>query len=189
MIKSSHIYAIAALAAVLTAASFGSGTVRAAAAAVQTVITNTSSNPVPVVAQGTTLVQDASALGRTPVSQIGDAFIPTDDFRASDLIYTVPAGKRLVVQQLFGQAVIGKDETVTMAKIGGYPVTFTPAGNGVMYQGLAKLEKSFASMSTQATYVFGPGTPIYIIAQRNVDTSGYTADVVMGFSGYLENAN
>ena len=184
-----QLYVIASLVTILTAASFASkGSVKAATP-LQTVVVNTSSNPVPVKTQGTSLVQDAGVLARTPVSAVADASIPFDDFRASAPIYTVPDGKRLVVTQVFGQAILGQDEKLTMAKFGGYPLDFTDHGNGVMFQGPSKTIKSFASLSTPANFVFNPGDNINVFAQRNVDTSGYFTDVVIGFSGYLEPAN
>jgi hypothetical protein len=70
---SRHLYAIAGLATVLTAASFGSPHTRAVALRAPTsnvVVTNTSGNPVPTSAQGTTQVAGTVAISGTPSVQL-----------------------------------------------------------------------------------------------------------------------
>ena len=67
---SRHFYAIAAIAAVLTATSFGTGRAGARFSPTQNVmVTNTASQPVPTSAQGTTTVGGTVSVGNFPSTQ------------------------------------------------------------------------------------------------------------------------
>src|SRR6476659_2671766 len=156
MAFSRHLYAILGLAAVLTAVSFGTGATKKVASPLQTVVTNTTANPVPVRSQGITAVQEVAPAARTYVSERVDAAIEPDDFQGQATVYTVPAGKRLVVQQIFGQAVMGQDERITFAVFGRYPVTFIPTGNGLQPQGQSIQTKAVSSFEAPANFVVGP---------------------------------
>jgi len=180
---SRHIYAVAAIGLVLTAASFGTGhaKLKGAPSATPTnvVVVNSAASPANT--------RDVTLAGRTPINvQLPQQTI-VDGTGSVDHVpmYTVPAGKRLIIQQVYGLATGPTGEYVALgffAVTDGsnnrlFPIVFdsqdTPGGN-------------IGHCMSNVYYPVDPGMSIQLSLGRTGLTGSTVA--IVGFAGYLENA-
>ena len=177
---SRHLYAVGGIMAVLTAASFGTAHYKAPPPAMSNVIVaNTPAQPIPV--------KDSS--GHTPITIENSNITITDGNGSVDnvAVYTVPAGKRLIIQTLFGAANGPANEPIAIGLM--------KAGTGANLKDInfqlqtspSVTGESLQTYLQSTTLSFEAGSPITISFGRT-DITGLTrAD--FGFSGYLENAS
>jgi len=188
-----HFYAIAGILVVLSAASLGAGG-RGASKSVPlpVVVTNPTSNPVNTKAVGTTQVAGTVNVGNTVgVQQDFTNFVPVfatvkahyNDGEASSetAIYTVPAGKMLVMQA----------ETVrgSFSDSNDYLLGAELSINGPIRDIPIPISNFFSSTETDVsgsfngTYYMPENTTIYAVASRAAATGD--VEFEFGMSGYL----
>ena len=133
-------------------------------------INNTNSNPVPVT---------VAVSARQPVL-VNTALRIEDGVAEGSVLgaYTVPAGKRLVIQYIFGQASLPDGQRLSLGTINIFPVHFTDSG---MFLG-----ELISDATIQVNYTLLADTRLDFPAFRS-GSSGI-GRVFMGFSGYLEDA-
>ena len=215
-----HLYAIAAILAVLTAASIGTTHAKRIAAnnPLQVFVTNSTTSAVPVAPQGTTTVsgtvnlangaavaisneptvnlsndannpvpvRDVDVASRTPIT-LHNAITMDDGTpnAAGDDMYVVPAGKRLVVQNVFVSTFeFPVGEQLTQAGIlqeGGLTFSIPTQDQGEDTENNEHVNGYF----TGAIY-FSAGAVLTDYASRSSKTG--SADIGVMISGYLENA-
>ncbi len=129
-------------------------------------INNTCSNPIPVSVD----------CPRSPVFAQGVIHLTDGSFFNTAHVYTVPVGKRLVIQTIFGQANLQPGQKVPEANIGMYPVPFTD-------RGAIDSTEEWSDATSQVDYYFSGGASVDIEGHRS-DGIG-TGVIVIGFSGYL----
>lgn len=204
MIQSRRLYGILGLVAALTVAGIASPPVRKAAGNVmQVFVTNTTSNPVPTTVQGVAHVvgtvalsndannplpvHEVSASVRTPVQFTnGLSFANSQDEAVSPDLYTVPAGKRLVVQSIIvssfqvptGQKIV--EMALSQKFDDKFPVTL--AYTGTDDGGYEHYVGNFSG-----TLYISAGKILRMYAQRS-STAGVCA-ASMTVAGYLEDAS
>jgi hypothetical protein len=176
--------AFALVALVVQAFAF-SGAGRAVADKVQAVlVTNTTSEPVPVTVQNTTAVRDADNPARQPFQTMVNISIP-DGGTGGDTSFTVPAGKRLVITYAGTQIVLPPGQQALSAVLWvNYPVT-----SAVLYP--FRADFTAPNVSGEAVYIGGgpmtaysePGSTVQVTVNRS-GTAG-TASGVVTVSGYL----
>lgn len=115
-------------------------------------VNNTCSNPIPVSVD----------CPRTPVSAQGVIHLTDGTFFSSAHLYDVPAGQRLVIQTVFGQANLQPGQKVPEANIGMYPVPFTDRGT------IAATEE-WSDATSQVDYYFPSGASIDVEGHRSDD--------------------
>jgi hypothetical protein len=216
-----HLYGIGAIMAVLTAASYGSARMKAAGPSNAVLVTNTTSQPVPTVAQGTTQVGGTVGLSsgakvgingnvtldpntsvhlpydstnplaikeisnRIPVEKQAVVTIPdATNGQAGVDIYTVPIGKVLVIQSVFGSTTSPFGEPVHLTQITSFDGT-TEHDFPVHLENDNSSGSGFESSSgmTATTLYVEQGAFMTLYAQRTGLVGTSTATI--GFSGYL----
>lgn len=186
---SRHLYAIAGLAILVTATSLGSSKAQTKAPPTNVIVTNST---VPVTLSGSpsvkvassksdpVLVRDVDVASRTLVQkfQIGSY---TEGIGRQLTVYTVPAGKRLVVQALAVRCSLGTGQWVTRMTINTtnyfYPLFFKAQGpdHNDDYEYVAHLDAP--------VYIAG-GSTLDVITSKNIDQGAWSFSV--SFNGYLE---
>ena len=160
----------------------------------QVLVINDATHPVPVAlgsavaVAGTVLT--APANNPTPVSRIGILSVAAGGREDRQTIYTVPAGKRLVIQS----------ETALLQATGGVKAqvsinAFNVSGGGLFYAVLPQVERGWWDGQGQmfegslAVPMFADaGQPVQARVWLNTDTVGGTVRAEVGFSGYLVDA-
>lgn len=206
-----HLYAIAAIGAVLTAASFGTGHAKAAppnSSSSNVIVTNTTAQPVPTAPQGTTqvagtvglsngtavginnnsanpvpVIDVASDLTKTPVGT-EEGFDVTGNSGATRQLFTVPAGKLLVIQTEYVFATLPTGQNLLGAQL-----DMVNSGLGVMLNFEARgdngIDACFSGQSNGIIYVKAGDT---VNASCGRSLGAGTASFDVGFQGYLVDA-
>ncbi len=142
----------------------------------------------PVAIAGTVLT--AAANNPTPVSRIGILSVAAGGREDRQTIYTVPAGKRLVIES----------ETAVVQTTGGVKAqvsvqAFNVSGGGLYYAMLPQVDRGWWDGQGEmfegslAVPMFADGgQPVQARVWLNTDTVGGTARAEVGFSGYLVDA-
>ena len=195
---SRHLWAIAAILAVLTAVSVSSthSKTLAKTSPLQVFVTNSTSNPVPTAAQGTTQVAGSVAVNnavnnpvhvhevavRTPVSILTQTDFNGGDVGISDIMYTVPTGKLLVIENEYFTSDLPNGQKILDAHIqgnvNGPQINFTFKGTDGPFD-------VFSGQSSGTIYVAG-GSSVYGSLSR--DSSTGLGPGFVGFEGYLVDA-
>ena len=160
----------------------------------QVLVINDATHPVPVAlgsavaVAGTVLT--APANNPTPVSRIGILSVAPGGREDRQTIYTVPAGKRLMIQS----------ETALLQATGGVKAqvsinAFNVSGGGLFYAVLPQVERGWWDGQGQmfegslAVPMFADaGQPVQARVWLNTETVGGTVRAEVGFSGYLVDA-
>jgi hypothetical protein len=197
-----YAYAIGALAAVGTAASLIHpwSKVQAAPGAAPVFVTNTTADPVPTIAQGTTIVagtvalsnavvpvRDVDVASRTPVSLSGSVTFDSNQVEnVGGIFYTVPTGKRLVVQSLIAtsfQLPAGQ----RMADMSLAPLNENAHALPLTYNGADSDSYEHYVGAFAGTMYLKAGMRLRLYAQRNMTGGQCAASILL--EGYLENAS
>jgi len=177
---SRHFYAIGGIMAILTAASFGSGHYKAAAPASSNVLVmNAPNQPIPM--------KD----GHTPITVETPEIVIANGTGGSGYVplYTVPAGKRLVIQTIYGigqstfgtPIALGVIKVVSGPTVHSFPLPFESKQVSDAQTGENEFVLSNVSLEVE------PGSVMTAaIELQNYNSGAY---VGVGFSGYLENAS
>jgi hypothetical protein len=185
MNASRHLYGIGAIMAILTAASFGSGHFKGGAPSVSgnVVVANTATQPVPT--------RDLTLSGRTPITVESPELIIPDGSGGTGYVpfYTVPAGKRLIIQTLYGggSSDFGEPLGLSVMKVTGasgihvFPLPFESKQPSTAATGEAEY------FLNNVTLEVDPNSSMVVAVSRNGFTDKSFASV--GVSGYLENAS
>jgi len=137
-------------------------------------VNNDPAHPVPV--------KDASSSTRIPITvttnfNIGDSFNSI-----GHEMYSVPAGKRLVILTIFGQASMPSGQTMISAEIGSIPLHLSdPRGPSTDLIAVFKQDAV-----TQVTETFNAFDFVGGGVERNATSD--LANCTLGFTGYLEDA-
>ena len=193
-----HIYAIAGILVVLTAASIGSTHAKSAASsALQVVVTNPSTNPVPVVTRGPVSlandqnnplpVRDVDAISRTPVRfAAGVGWADGTTSAVGNDSYTVPSGKTLVVQSIIADSYRfpGGEILCEMGLAEKFGIDFS-----IPVQDQGKDADGFEHFTGNfiGTLYFPSGTILAAYGTRNDGTNEAGANIIV--TGYLVNAS
>lgn len=187
---SRHFYAIGGLAVLLTALSVGSSKPTVAKAPPTSVLVTNSSLPVTVSASSAALkignsksdpipVRDVDVASRVHVQGYANAAFSDGQGNADVVMYSVPVGKRLVIEGMTMRASIPTGQAVWgMAISGPYYVEVKPQGTNILGQ------ETFVG-TLQAPLQFAGPTIVEVFVQRNV-TSGEGSAFVT-YTGYLVN--
>lgn len=204
-----HFYPVAGIFAILTAASLGSGHAKTLAAAsnpLNVVVTNSSSNPVPVAPQGTTNVavtnqptvnlansasspvpvQDVDIAARTPVTIFMGVNLPENDTEDDGVVdYIVPSGKRLVVQTVISSTFQfpGGEKLVEagISQVFGVRRSIPVQDTGKDFDGFEHITGAFTGI-----LYYDSGAQLRAYAVRDKSTGEGQQDLIL--TGYLENA-
>lgn len=145
-------------------------------------VNNSSNSPIPVT------VVTGGGSARQFISKMTNAYLEPGFGNNYTQMYTVPAGKRLLIKDLHvhgetpvGQTIIG--------------IEFSDQGNGhywqfavpTSYQGTFSGTTSNTGMATNCTLELYEGDVLQVSCTRSATTG--TAGYWVGFTGYLEDAN
>jgi hypothetical protein len=199
-----HVYAVIFLGAVLAALSVANSPLRKAAPPTTPVIvTNTSSNPVPTTTVGTASVsgsvgitnpasspvpvQDVEVAARIPLKLSGSVFLNVGEFEdAGSNFYTVPAGKRLVIESMFAASFqVPTGQRLVQVALG--QLSDNSYSIPVQYQGTDDTGYEHFYGTFTGKLFFNAGAQLRVIATRSSSAGEASANVQV--IGYLENAS
>lgn len=188
------VYLAAAVAATAAIPAFAAGS----SSTKDVIVANTAAEPVPVQVQGTPAVTVAgtvatSAPALVPVQKSTFAtFNAGSRFSETADLYTVPAGKELVIQTLsIASNLFAGDQRlmhVLFQTTSGDFIPFTinvqPVDEGVFSQTNAHIFRATQSVTAYA----GPGTTLTAVGTRDGTAIATTDSLGVGFAGYLVDA-
>jgi hypothetical protein len=152
----------------------------AAPAILQVFVTNDAANPVPVHEQGTANVLDVAA--RHAVRGRALFVIPDPSPSQNAILYTVPAGKRLVIEYL--SAIVTGASDVPLVEVGAQ-LSAGDAPLPMTYSGQAGLVPNPRYVASEQVRLYADaGENILASASRSSGTSGDVL-VEVEFDGYL----
>ena len=141
-------------------------------------VNNQIGSPIPVL--------DVRAAGRTPVHEEGGAALQDGTLENGGIsLYTVPNGKRLVIQSMYMVGSLPAGELIIGSGISGsngfesYPISFLDHGTDSTTH--------YYGGFSESTLYFSAGDSIQGFIVRNDGTG--TASYDVGFDGYLEDAS
>jgi hypothetical protein len=154
---------------------------QAAQAIIPVKVVNTPAEAVPVREQATSQPVQAQVFG---------SFVSGDNFSSEETVYTVPAGKMLVIESFTGASIMDATDhlmdAVFRVEVSGFLDSFNwylqPVDEGVAHTG-ARVFRG----SEQVTAYAGPGTTVKATASRRGDALAGTA-VLFGLAGHLVSA-
>jgi hypothetical protein len=174
-----------AVGVVLGSTVFRSDIAQATGLAQSVVVSNTASNPVPVHEQGTASVSVVD--NHEPFQQALNVNLDGGDFSGTDL-FTVPEGKRLVLQYIAVSAAVPPDEGVSVSYRVGNALG-TSAGVPIVSGGLEKTSAGdfvqWAGGGPVLAYA-NPGQNVWVELQRESSLStGTTGGGIAGMTAIL----
>jgi len=123
---------------------------------------------------------DVDVANRTPISKAGLLMFANTATSASDVLYQVPAGKRLIIQTVYQRGSTALGSTFLSTQIAGFPIPINDHG----VQVLQSLSLDVEDGLTNVYAPFPAGSFISITAYRTAGNG--QGDVDFGFTGYLE---
>lgn len=166
---------------VLGSTVFREDVAHAAQAILPVKVVNTPAEAVPVREQATSQPVQAQVFG---------SFVSGDSLSSEETVYTVPAGKMLVIESFTGASIMDATDhlmdAVFRVEVSGFLDSFNwylqPVDEGVAHTG-ARVFRG----SEQVTAYAGPGTTVKAMATRRGDALAGTS-VLFGLAGHLVNA-